>query len=105
MGDLGAFFSTLNPGDVGFGVLVVAAVWLIYTGRLVPRSTVEDIRSSADRMVTLKTEEATAWRETAQQSAQTTAALTDQYRLLLESTETMEKLLESITTHSSGAKT
>ena len=97
MGDLGAFFGGLNPGDVGFGVLVVAAVWLIYTGRLVPRSTVEDIRADRDRIVGLKTEEATAWRDAAKESAQTTAALTEQYRALLESTETMEKLLESIT--------
>ena len=51
MGDLGAFFGSLNPGDVGFGVLVVAAVWLIFTGRLVPRSVLEDTRKDCDRLV------------------------------------------------------
>ncbi len=96
MGDLGAFFGSLNPGDVGFGALVVAAVWLIFTGRLVPRSVLEDTRKDCDRLVAAKTEEAKEWRQAAEQSSLTTGALVDQYRALLESSETMERVLESI---------
>lgn len=98
MGDLGAFFGALNPGDVGFGALIVSAIWLIFTGRLVPRSTVDAIKIEADQSVTRALEEKREWKEAYHLEHAAREKLGDQLGELIEYAETADHLIRSITT-------
>jgi len=75
--------SILSQG--GFGVLVTVSVWLIYTGRLVPRSTLQ------------KSEEREAkWQQAAEEMA-------FQNRQLLENNRIVNDFMKSYPQHKDGA--
>lgn len=50
----------VQGGAVG---LVLAIIWLIALGRLVPRSTLEDVRADRDARVAEANEDAAAWQQ------------------------------------------
>ena len=115
MGDLGAFFGSLNPGDVGFGALIVAAVWLIFTGRLMPRSTVDAFKAEAaesiariqaeskiaiDRAI----EEKKEWKEAYYLEHAAREKFGDQLGDLIEYAETSDHLIRSIVSSAGGER-
>ena len=109
MGDLASFFGALNPGDVGFAGLVIAACWLIFRGHLVPKSTVDTIKVESDLAV--KRAEAAAeravaekkeWKEAYHLEHQARVLLSQQLGELTEYAETTERLIRSITAAGSG---
>lgn len=72
-------------GQVGIGGLLTLAVWLIFTGRLVPRSVVDDIRRERDD-----------WKDAARESEAARAEDRAQVRELLEVARTTEHVLTSL---------
>lgn len=72
-------------GQVGIGGLLSLAVWLIFTGRLVPRSVVDDIRQERDD-----------WKAAARDSEDARAEERDQKRELLEVAHVMERVLTAL---------
>jgi len=72
-------------GQVGIGGLLSLAVWLIFTGRLVPRSIVDDIRRQRDR-----------WEQAARDSESARVEDRDQVRELLEVARITEHVLTSL---------
>lgn len=69
----------------GFASLVFLSVWLIFTGRLVPRSTHEETRSDRD-----------AWRTAFETSEQARQKQAEQLDDLLESAKATERLMTAI---------
>jgi len=55
-------FAQLPIVQGGAVVVLLAVVWLIYTGRLVPRSTLDDVRADRDARVKEANDDAEAWR-------------------------------------------
>lgn len=55
-------FAQLPIVQGGAVAVLLAVVWLIYTGRLVPRSTLDDVRTDRDARVREANEDADAWR-------------------------------------------
>jgi hypothetical protein len=47
----------------GAVAVLLAALWLVLRGQLVPRSTLEDVRADRDARVTEASEDAEAWRQ------------------------------------------
>jgi|SRR5690242_980980 len=72
-------------GQAGIGGLLSLAVWLIFTGRLVPRSTVDDIRRERDD-----------WKAAARESEAARAEEREQKRELLEVAHITEHVLTSL---------
>jgi hypothetical protein len=72
-------------GQAGIGGLLSLAVWLIFTGRLVPRSVVDDIRQQRDR-----------WEQAARGSEAARAEDRAQVRELLEVAHVTEHVLTSL---------
>jgi hypothetical protein len=72
-------------GQVGIGGLLSLAVWLIFTGRLVPRATVDDIRRERDD-----------WKAAARASEGARAEEREQARELLEVARIAEHVLTSL---------
>ena len=83
--DLTAFLSSLNIGDVGFFGLVSLAIYLIYTGRLVPRRHLDDTRQDRD-----------AWRSVAETQQKTNTEQSHQLEKLIEYAKTSDHLIRSI---------
>ncbi|WP_068925052.1 hypothetical protein [Planobispora rosea] len=50
----------IQLGAVG---VLLAVLWLVFTGRLVPRSTLEDVRADRDARVAEAAADADAWRQ------------------------------------------
>ena len=103
--DLTQFFAEIGAADVGFGALVAFAIYLIFTGKLVPRSVVEQIRSDKDRSVQQAVAEASAWKEAYKIEAQSRAELGLQLGELLEVARTSDHLLRSILSNNKGGET
>lgn len=97
--EIGNFFAQLNPGDVGFAGLLSLAVFLILTGKLVPKSTVDEIRRDRDVALAASAEEKAEWREVALTEQATTRELNGQLGSLLEYARTTEHVLRSIQGH------
>lgn len=73
----------VNGGAVGF---LFAVLWMVYTGRLVPRSAVDDIRQDRDN-----------WRATAQTQTEARQVEADQSRLVLdELAQTVDRFIASL---------
>lgn len=72
-------------GQVGIGGLLSLAVWLIFTGRLVPRSMVDDVRRERDD-----------WKAAYRQSEAARAEEREQKRELLEVAHVAEHVLTSL---------
>lgn len=73
----------LQGGAVGFLFVVL---FMVYTGRLVPRSTVDDLRADRDN-----------WRDTARSQAEARQVEADQSRLVLEElSATVDRFISSL---------
>lgn len=55
-------FAQLPIVQGGAVVVLLAVMWLIYTGRLVPRSTLDDVRTDRDARVAEANADAEEWR-------------------------------------------
>lgn len=87
---------TAHGGDVGFGGLVTFFFWLMFTGRIVARSVVEDIRSDAKDRLEAKERVATGYRE-AWEAERARGLIQDaQVVELLEHSRTAVHILESL---------
>jgi hypothetical protein len=80
----------------GFGALVALGVWLVFTGRLVPRSTVKDLRKDRDERVAEARAETTVWREAYEASNRANEALYVQLNQMLEVGHTTTSVLRSL---------
>lgn len=78
-------------GQLGIGGLLSLAVWLILSGRLVPRSTVDDIRQQRDR-----------WEQAARASESARAEDRQQVRELLEVARVTERVLTALPSTPAG---
>lgn len=66
--------------------LLMAVAWLVFTGRLVPRSSVEDIRADRDN-----------WRDAAQAREETRKVEAAQHNLVLEElSATVDRFINSL---------
>lgn len=92
-------------GDVGFATLLSLAIWSIITGRLVPRSTVDDIRADRDSQLASKEAEKQEWREAYLLTDAALGELVAQNQKLLESAETSNHLLKAIKARADEATT
>jgi hypothetical protein len=94
--DFASFFESVGAADVGFGVLVSFAVYLIFTGKLVPRSVVEQIRTDKDSSIARAVAETEAWKEAYTIEARSRLELGNQFGELLELAKTSDHALQSI---------
>ena len=93
---LGDLVGAIPIGDVSvFGILALA-IMLILTGRLVPRSTVDQIREDRDRALKLSEARGDEWKETAEAWQSTVQELTGQVGELLEHARTSNHVLKAI---------
>ncbi|TXS39701.1 hypothetical protein [Streptomyces sp. t39] len=86
----------LKVGDAGAIGLVVIVVLLILTGRLVPRSTVEDVRADRDARLAELTSERDTWRDAHKESEVARQVAQGQVGELLELSRTADHLLRSL---------
>lgn len=75
--------------------LVLTAVWLVLSGRIVPRRVVQDIREDRDARVEEAKQQAAIWREAYRVSEETRQKQHDLLRESLEGVHTITHLLES----------
>jgi hypothetical protein len=89
----------VQGGSVGvlFGVM-----WLVFSGRLVPRGTVDMIRDDLTNRITQQQEEITQWRAEREIQNRTNAELTSQLGVLLEIGKTTEQVLKAISNRASS---
>lgn len=80
----------------GFGLLVAGGVWLVLTGRLLPRSTLEDLRQDRDDRVAEARAETQVWREAYESSKRANEALAIQLNQMLEVGHTANRVLQSL---------
>jgi hypothetical protein len=69
----------------GAVMLLAATVWLVMTGRLVPRSTVEDARADRD-----------GWRKTAEAEQEINRIRANQFDELLELARTTDQVIRAL---------
>jgi hypothetical protein len=80
----------------GFGALVGLGVWLVLTGRLVPRSTLKDLRQDRDDRVAEAKAEAQVWRDAYESAKRANEALAVQLHQMLEVGHTTSSVLRSL---------
>lgn len=78
--------------DIGATAVLVVVVWLILAGRLVPRSTLEDVRADRDARLA----EAHQWREAWKERGEVVRDLMRQNSRLIEVGETSAHVLTSL---------
>lgn len=85
-----------NGGDIGFAGLVTFFVYLVFTGKIVARSVVDDIRSDAKERLAAKERVAEGYKE-AWESERARGLIQDaQVVELLEHSRTAVHILESL---------
>ncbi len=80
----------------GFATLVALGVYLVFTGKLVPRSTLKDLRQDRDDRVAEARAETTVWREAYESSKRANEALAIQLNQMLEVGHTANRVLQSL---------
>jgi hypothetical protein len=83
------FLTGITIGDAGAGALVFIVVLLLFTGRLVPRSTV-------DAIIAEKQGQTDMWKEAAQRSEATVIEQVKQINALIENSKTTVHVIESL---------
>lgn len=86
----------------GFGALVGLGVWLVLTGRLVPRSTLKDLRQDRDDRVAEARSEAQVWRDAYESAKRANEALSVQLHQMLEVGHTTSSVLKSLPSPPAG---
>lgn len=85
MGELLAGVPTDLVTSIGGGGLLALAIWLVLTGRLVPKSTHEETRLDRDE-----------WRKTAETTQKRLDVISQQMDKLLASSLTVERFMTSL---------
>jgi hypothetical protein len=80
----------------GFGAIVAFGIGLVLTGRLVPRSTLKDLRKDRDDRVAEARSEAQVWREAYESAKRANEALAVQLHQMLEVGHTTSSVLRSL---------
>lgn len=96
------FLSGIPVGSVGFAGLVTLAIVLIFRGEIVPRSTLEAMRTDRDAIIAAKNEENAMLKEAYKMSEQARATGAAADTELLELGRTTVHLLESIHDRANG---
>lgn len=96
MSELTNFLSNLPYGDIGFAGLVALAIVLIFRGDIVPKSTVEAMRTDRDAIITATKEENKMLKEAYKFSEEARKVGAEADKELLELGRTTVHLLESI---------
>lgn len=78
-----------------FGLLIFVAR-LYYTGKLVPRSTIDDMRLDFERQIARERELADYWRQVATNALECVDKQSSQIELLLQSQKTIEAFIISL---------
>lgn len=103
--ELVEFVKGLSVGDIGFPGLLSLAIYLILSGRLVPRSVVEDVRADRDERVKAALEDRDTWKDAYQISEagrdKQGTILSD----LLEYAKTTDKFIQAFQNSMPGNKT
>jgi F0F1-type ATP synthase membrane subunit b/b' len=94
--------SSLPIGGISFGGLVTLAIILIFKGEIVPKSTLEAMRTDRDAIIEAKNEENTMLKEAYKLSEQARATGAEADKELLELGRTTVHLLESIHERANG---
>jgi hypothetical protein len=85
-----------NPAQGGAVALVTLVVLLIFLGRLVPRSVLEDVRKDRDDRLAALVQERDAWREAYRVSEAARVEAQNQVGELLELSRTAETVLRAL---------
>ena len=85
-----------NSGGVGFAGLVTLAIWLILTGRLVPKSSVDALRSDWNARLDAKETQVQDWKESTFRLQDTVAAQGAQLGELLEHSRTTAYFIQAL---------
>jgi hypothetical protein len=104
---LDAFLAVASKLPIAGGVsslLLVAVVWAIFTGRILPRSTLEDVRADRDARLAEIRKEADDWRSAWQVLQETNRVLADQVSELSELGRTTNQLIQALPGPPSGQK-
>lgn len=96
MEQLTNFLSNLPYGDIGFAGLVALAIVLIFRGDIVPRSTVEAMRTDRDLIITSYREENKMLKDAYAMSEEARRIGAEADKELLELGRTTVHLLQSI---------
>jgi hypothetical protein len=89
-------FLKSHIADLGSVGLLSAFVYAILTGRIVPRSTVNDVRADRDARLAEVRRESDDWRSAWQASQETNKVLADQNKELLELSRTTHQLIKAL---------
>lgn len=95
---LGDFIQGLSAGDIGFAGLLSLAIFLILTGRLVPRTTVDDMRADYASRLKEKQSEAEDWKEAYKLESAVGVEQGKQIGELLEFARTTDHMIRAIQT-------
>lgn len=77
--------------DIGAGAILAVGLWLIMTGRLVPRATLDDVRADRDSRLAEIRAETDAWRTAAETSLRQVTELMEQGRTTVALLEAIPK--------------
>jgi hypothetical protein len=94
--DLVEFVKSMSVGDVGFPGLLTLAIYLILSGKLVPRSVVEDVRADRDARIAAVQEDRDTWKEAYQISESGRDKQNSVLEILLEYAKTSDHLIRSV---------
>lgn len=101
---MGELLGAIPLGDVSiFGILALA-IMLILTGRLVPRSTVDQIREDRDRALTISEKRGDDWKGVAETWQSIGQEQSGQLGQLLELAKTNDHLIRSIKERAEGPR-
>jgi hypothetical protein len=90
------FFAKLGPGGIGFTGLLSFAIFLILTGRLVPKSTVDDLRADNQARIADVREEADSWKDAYLLTERARGEQGSQFSVLLEYAKTADHLIRAM---------
>jgi hypothetical protein len=91
-----AAWLTSNGGSVGFAGLVSLAIWLILTGRLVPRASVDALRADWNARLDAKEVQVQDWKQSYFRSLDTVAVQGKQIDELLEHSRTTAYFIQAL---------
>lgn len=93
-----AAWLTSNGGSVGFAGLCTLAIWLILTGRLVPRTSVDALRADWNARLNSKEDQVQDWKGAYFRLLDTVDAQAKQSEVQLELSRTSAHLIQAVAT-------
>jgi hypothetical protein len=92
-----------NSGNISFGGVVVLGIWLILTGRLVPRSSVDALRSDWNDRLDSKDAQVQDWKQAYFRSVDIEAAQGKQIDELLEHSRATAYFIQTLASRTKEA--